>query len=109
MVLDAAGIALPTISPVVFIGFLLFFLLGYLFYAGLFATVAAAVEQPQDAQTLMLPITVPIIVALIFIGFLIERPNSSLSVALFLFTFFSTLLLLFMLSVTADMSCIVVF
>lgn len=101
MVLDAAGIALPTISPVVFIGFLLFFLLGYLFYASLFATVAAAVEQPQDAQTLMLPITVPIIVALIFIGFLIESPNSALSVVLSLIPFFSPILMVVRLAVTS--------
>lgn len=101
MVLDAAGIALPTISPVVFIGFLIFFLLGYLFYASLFATVAAAVEQPQDAQTLMLPITVPIIVALIFIGFLIESPNSALSVALSLIPFFSPILMVVRLAVTS--------
>ena len=101
VLLDAAGIALPTISPIVFIGFLLFFLLGYLFYASLFATVAAGVEQPQDAQSLMLPITVPIIVALIFIGFLIESPNSALSVTLSLIPFFSPILMVVRLAVTS--------
>ena len=42
--------------------FLFYFLFGYLFYASLFAAVGSSVnEDPQDAQSLMFPITMPLI------------------------------------------------
>ena len=42
--------------------FFFYFLGGYLFYSALFASVGSVVnEDPQEAQSLMLPITMPII------------------------------------------------
>ena len=44
--------------------FIFYFLGGYLFYASLFAAVGSVInEDPQEAQSLMLPITMPIIFA----------------------------------------------
>ena len=60
--------------------FLFYFTFGYLFYAALFAAVGSAVnEDPQDAQSLMLPITMPIIVSIIIMINAITQPESALA------------------------------
>ncbi len=61
--------------------FLFYFLGGYLFYASLFAAVGSVInEDPQEAQSLMLPITVPIIFAFIILTTSIENPDSPAAV-----------------------------
>jgi len=60
--------------------FLFYFLGGYLFYAALFASVGCMVnEDPQEAQSLMLPITMPIIFGFIIMQGAINNPNSSIA------------------------------
>lgn len=60
--------------------FLFYFLFGYLFYASLFAAVGSAVnEDPQDAQSLMLPVTMPIILSIVILMNAINQPESSLA------------------------------
>lgn len=61
--------------------FLFYFTFGYLFYAALFAAVGSAVnEDPQDAQSLMLPITMPIILSIVIMMNAVQQPESSLAV-----------------------------
>jgi ABC-2 type transport system permease protein len=61
--------------------FIFYFLGGYLLYSSLFAAVGSAVnEDPQDAQSLMLPITMPIIFAIVIMTKAVNEPNSSLAV-----------------------------
>ena len=58
-----------------------FFTFGYLFYASLFAAVGSAVnEDPQDAQAMMFPITIPIIFSIIVMTRAIGNPTGSLAV-----------------------------
>jgi ABC-2 type transport system permease protein len=60
--------------------FLFYFIGGYLFYASLFAAVGSVVnEDPQEAQSLMLPITMPIIFGFIIMTIAIEQPGSQLA------------------------------
>ena len=55
--------------PLIIGCFIFYFLGGYLFYASLFAAVGSVVnEDPQDAQSLMLPITMPIIFSFIIMS-----------------------------------------
>jgi len=57
--------------------FFFYFLGGYLFYAALFASVGSVVnEDPQEAQSLMLPITMPIIFSFLILTTSISHPNS---------------------------------
>ncbi|MES2432170.1 MAG: ABC transporter permease [Bacteroidota bacterium] len=66
--------------PLIISCFLFFFLGGYLFYASLFAAVGSIVnEDPQEAQSLVLPITMPIIFGFIILTQAIRDPNSSLA------------------------------
>jgi ABC-2 type transport system permease protein len=66
--------ALSTIGIV-----LLWFVLGYFFYAGLFAATGAIVTRQEDLQTTMTPLTI-VIVAGLFIGIsAIGDPSSTLA------------------------------
>jgi ABC-2 type transport system permease protein len=75
--------------------FLFYFLFGYLFYASLFAAVGSAVnEDPQDAQSLMFPITMPIVIAIIIMINAITDPTSSLAVWSSIIPFFSPVVMM---------------
>ena len=78
-------------------GFLLIlvlcFLGGYLFYAALFAAVGSAVEQESDAQSLTIPVTLPAIIPVLFLGPMLDQPDSTLSTVLSILPPFSTVLL----------------
>ncbi len=61
--------------------FLFYFLGGYLFYASLFAAIGSVInEDPQEAQSLMLPITMPIIFAFIIMSSNLNTPDSTIMV-----------------------------
>jgi len=61
--------------------FLFYFIAGYLFYASLFAAVGSVVnEDPQEAQSLMLPITMPIILSFIIMTTAAGKPDAPISV-----------------------------
>jgi ABC-2 type transport system permease protein len=61
--------------------FLFYFVGGYLFYAALFAAVGSVVnEDPQEAQSLMLPITMPIIFSFIIMSTAVGKPDAPISV-----------------------------
>ena len=66
--------------PLIIACFLFYFLGGYLFYAALFAAVGSVVnEDPQEAQSLMLPITMPIILSFIILSSTVGHPNTPLA------------------------------
>lgn len=61
--------------------FIIYFLGGYLLYSSLFAAVGSAVnEDPQDAQQLMLPITMPIIFAFVIMMQAVNNPDGGLAI-----------------------------
>jgi ABC-2 type transport system permease protein len=67
--------------PLIIVCFLFYFLGGYLFYAALFAAIGSVInEDPQEAQSLMLPITMPIIFAFIILNSSLQNPNSPIAV-----------------------------
>ena len=61
--------------------FLFYFLGGYLFYASLFAAIGSVInEDPQEAQALMLPITMPIIFSFVILNGVLSNPGGNLAV-----------------------------
>ena len=61
--------------------FVFYFLGGYLFYASLFAAIGSVInEDPQEAQSLMLPITMPIIFGFIILSSNLNKPDSPVMV-----------------------------
>lgn len=65
--------------PLVLGGFLFFFIGGYLLYAALFAGIGSAVDNETDSQQFMLPITIPLILAIIVSSRVIEDPDGALA------------------------------
>lgn len=61
-------------------GFLVYFIGGYLLYAAMFAAIGSAVDNVQDTQQLQLPVTIPMVFALIIMMNVMKEPNSTLAV-----------------------------
>ncbi len=57
------------------IGFLLFFVGGYLLYAAMYAAVGSAVSNMQDLQQLQLPVTIPLIAGFIAMIAALSNPE----------------------------------
>lgn len=67
--------------PLILSCFIFYFLGGYLFYASLFAAVGSVVnEDPQEAQSFMLPISMPIIFGFIILTNNLDNPDSKIMV-----------------------------
>ena len=69
--------------------FLIFFILGYLLYATLYAAIGSLVDNNTDSQQFALPITVPLIIAIISSFYIVNNPDSSLSIWLSMIPFTS--------------------
>jgi len=66
--------------PLIIGCFIFYFIGGYLFYAALFAAVGSTVnEDPQDAQSLMIPITMPLIFSYIITTMVTQNPNTPIA------------------------------
>jgi ABC-2 type transport system permease protein len=63
--------------------------LGYLLYATLYAAIGSLVDNNTDSQQFTLPVTVPLIVAIISSFYIVNNPDSSLSVWLSMIPFTS--------------------
>ncbi len=59
--------------------FLFYYLGGYLFYSALFAAVGSAVESPQEGQQLIFPVTMPLIISIMLMSFIINEPDSKIA------------------------------
>jgi ABC-2 type transport system permease protein len=79
---------------VMIFSFLIFFLGGYLLYAALFAAIGSAVDNETDTQQFMLPITIPMIFAIIMAQFVTNNPESSLAFWLSIIPFTSPIIMM---------------
>ena len=56
-----------------------YFLFGYLIYAALFASIGSAVDNDADTQQFVLPVTVPLIIAIASLQFIADNPDGPAS------------------------------
>ena len=61
----------------VILGFAFYFFGGYFLYSALFAAVGSAVDQEADTQQFMLPVTIPMILAIVTAQNVILEPNGT--------------------------------
>jgi ABC-2 type transport system permease protein len=59
--------------------FVFYFITGYLLYASVFAAIGSAVDNETETQQFMLPVTIPIVFALVVAMGTMQNPESSLS------------------------------
>ena len=65
--------------PLVLGGFVFYFFGGYFLYSALFAALGSAIDQEADSQQFMLPVTAPMIIAIITAMNVIQEPNGQLA------------------------------
>lgn len=94
--LAQAQLSLSTINwGLVIFCFIFYFFGGYLFYASLFAAIGSAVnEDAQDAQSLVFPVTLPIILAIIIMINAINDPGGDLATWSSIIPFFSPIVMM---------------
>jgi ABC-2 type transport system permease protein len=71
------------------LSFIFYFLGGYLLYASLFAAIGGAVDHDADSQQFMLPVSIPLIFAVVMSGVIVNQPDSSLAIWLSMIPFTS--------------------
>lgn len=92
---------LTTISPYVFIYFVLFFLLGYFLFACIYAGIGALANTDQEAQQMSMPVVFLIIIPILVMTFITKNPDSPTSVILSLIPFFSPILMFARVNISA--------
>lgn len=95
----AANLAIPTIPAYIFIYFIIFFVLGYFLYGTMYAGIGSMVNNEKEAQQLVMPVTMFLVVPIMLMMFVIRSPDSSVSVILSLIPFFAPILMLLRISV----------
>ncbi|MGD8319176.1 MAG: ABC transporter permease [Gemmatimonadota bacterium] len=73
--------------------FLGFFLFGFFIYSGLYAAVGAMCSTDEEAQQAQMPVTLLVIVPVMFLMPVIQNPSATSSVILSLIPFFSPILM----------------
>ena len=73
------GLSLPEITPLMLASFVVFFLLGYFFYSALYAAIGASVNTVQEAQGLVFPVIMPIILAMVCWPAVMQSPDGPLA------------------------------
>jgi len=65
--------------PLILGGFLFYFFGGYFLFSAMFAALGSAIDQEADSQQFMLPVTLPMILALVTATNVIQEPNGPLA------------------------------
>ena len=71
--------SLPVITPLMFVEFLIFFLLGFFLYASIFALIGAMVTSVQEGGQFAFPPVMILLIGFYFSFAVVRDPNSSLS------------------------------
>ena len=97
--MGAAGGTIPSIPGATILAFVVFFLLGYFLYAGLYAALAAPFNTEQEAQQLVMIPGMMLILASMMWFFAFNSPDGTLARVLSLFPFTAPLLMFMRISV----------
>ena len=84
---------LPLLS--MFILFIMYFLCGYLLYSSIYASIGAAVDNETDSQQFMLPVLMPLMIA-VYVGFatVINDPHGTIATVFSMIPFTSPIVML---------------
>ena len=82
-----------SVSPLVFVFFIVFFLLGFFQFSTLYAAVGSVCSSQEDAQALSMPVTILIIIPFIISFTVISDPTSQLARTLSFLPFFTPMLM----------------
>ena len=98
--LDIPAIPFPTISAASVVALVLFWMLGFLCYAALFAGMGAIVTNQEDATQAALPVTMIVVLAVVLVVPALIEPNGTLARVASWFPFTAPILMPVRMSVT---------
>ena len=87
-------VADPSYLLMILGGFVIFFIGGYLLYAAMFAAVGSAVDSTSDTQQLQLPITIPLILAILVMMNAMRDPHGPIAFWFSMIPFTSPIIML---------------
>lgn len=90
---------LDILAPLTLLSFLVFFVLGYFMYTSLFAMIGAVCNTEQDAQSLMFPVMMSLMIPYLLTFFFVRHPDSTASVAASMFPLFTPMVMFMRISV----------
>jgi len=74
-------------NPVIIIFFILFLVSGYILYSTIFALIGSVVNSEKEAQNFIFPITILMILPFMIGAYIVQEPNSTISVTLSMIPF----------------------
>jgi len=83
----ALNFTFPTVTPLLFVSLMLFFVLGYVLYSSMFAAVGAMVGSQEEVQQAAQPVVLLLIASVIFIQPIMLNPSGTLAVAMSIIPF----------------------
>lgn len=90
---SGAGAALPTLALTEIVIALLFFVVGYFFYASVYAAVGSMVSSEQDTQQVQMPITMLLLIGFACISMVSGDPRGLTATVVTMLPFWSALLM----------------
>jgi len=94
------NISLPEFSAFQVVTLILFFLLGYTFYASIFAAVGAMCNSPEEANQAAFPAMLPLVATIIFVQPILTTPTGTLANVMSLLPFSSPIIMPMIMSAT---------
>jgi len=91
---QAAGFPMPSIPAYIFVYFIVFFILGYFLYGTIYAGIGSMVNNEKEAQQLVMPVTMFLVIPVLLMMLVLRAPDSPLSVVLSMIPFFAPILML---------------
>jgi len=90
---SGAGVALPSLALAEISVVLVYFVLGFFFYAAMYAAVGAMVSSEQDTQQVQLPVTMLLVIGVMCLQVVSNDPRGDLSVAMTMIPMWSPMLM----------------
>lgn len=81
------ALVIPSVSPLVGVALLAFFVLGFVFYAALFAAVGSMVSNQEDVQGASMPVLMMLVSSIIFMQPVMLNPSSTLAMVMSMLPF----------------------
>ncbi len=78
----SADIADVVFNPVLIVFFVLFLIIAYVMYASIFAFIGSISNSDKEAQNFMFPIIISLMLPILLLMYIIQEPDSTLSVVL---------------------------
>jgi len=97
---NMGAIVFPSVSPLLGVSLILFFLLGYTFYSALFAAVGAMVGSQEEAQQAAQPVMMLLVASIIMVQPIMFNPSGTLATTMSILPFSAPIIMPLRMSAT---------